>query len=77
MREEAEDGLKKATDKNEKLLKAYSWDAQADVRTARKEAARMTAERHAMQHRVQNVNRQLEEARQDERRLIKRNASRG
>ena len=64
----AEEGLKDAKDRNEQLLKAYSWTAQADVREAKAKTARLQEEWYAMKRRVENKDRELVEARQYERR---------
>ena len=66
LRDKAEDGLKKAKEKNAKLLKAHSWDAQADVRRAKEETARVRSEWNEMVHKLKVRQRTSEEARQNE-----------
>jgi hypothetical protein len=66
LRATAEKGLKKAEERNESLLKAYSWDAQVDLRKAKEETARVILARQEMVHKLKVRERTLEEMRQYE-----------
>ena len=66
LRAMAEEGLKKAEERNESLLKAYSWDAQGDLRKAKEETARVVLQRQEMVHKLKVIRRDLDEARQYE-----------
>jgi hypothetical protein len=68
LKEKAEGGLMVAEAKNAKLLKAYSWDAQADLRRAKEETARVRLEVNELVHKLKVRKRDLEEARQYENR---------
>ena len=52
LKEKAEGGLMVAEAKNAKLLKAYSWDAQADLRRAKEETARVRLEVNELVHKL-------------------------
>ena len=62
----AEEGLKKAEERNESLLKAYSWDAQGDLRKAKEETARVVLQKQELIHKLKVRKRDLEEAHQYE-----------
>ena len=66
LKEKAEGGLMVAEAKNANLLKAYSWDAQADLRRAKEETARVILQRQELEHKLKVRKRDLEEAHQYE-----------